>query len=193
MKGAAPSPARALNSATGQAAQAPNLMAGRLFASSASPHRGPDSAVLSPIQRTPRQFVCFQQDPLEPRTAWRESSGRARVALVRWLLLSYIVTIVYGFSPEPPRPLHPGAPSPVVPPATDLACRSSVNHHYDNDLQYGSRWGRQRYRRGSITRTPFPPIRTTERGPSVRYLPVSPLSRQRREALVGGCFGKESR
>jgi len=34
----------------------PNLMAGRLFASSASPHRGPDSAVLSPKQRTPRLF-----------------------------------------------------------------------------------------------------------------------------------------
>jgi len=34
----------------------PKFMAGRLFASSASPHRGPDSAVLSPKQRTPRLF-----------------------------------------------------------------------------------------------------------------------------------------
>jgi len=38
----------------------PKLEAGRLFASSASPHHGPDSAVLSPKQRTSRQLSARQ-------------------------------------------------------------------------------------------------------------------------------------
>ncbi len=192
MKGAAPNPARALHGATGQAAQAPNLMAGRLFASSASPHRGPDSAVLSPIQRTPRQFVCLQQDPLEPRTAVKESSGRARVVLARGISLSCIISITYGLSPKSPPSLHSGIPSPTVPPTANPARSLWLNNHYDNQLRSGSAWRRRRHPRGSTTRTPFLPIRTTERRHSVRYLPVSPLSRRRREDFVSGCVGKES-
>ena len=45
---------RALKGANGGCGLGPKFMAGRLFASSASPHRGPDSAVFSPKQRTPR-------------------------------------------------------------------------------------------------------------------------------------------
>jgi hypothetical protein len=50
-------PLRALEGANGGRGLGPKFMAGRLFASSASPHRGPDSAVFSPKQRTPRLHI----------------------------------------------------------------------------------------------------------------------------------------
>ena len=58
-KGDGRRPRDALRRRSASARASPKFMAGRLFASSASPHRGPDSAVLSPKQRTPRHFSHF--------------------------------------------------------------------------------------------------------------------------------------
>jgi len=70
-KGPVDAALRALDGACGGCGLGPKFMAGRLFASSASPHRGPDSAVFSPIQRTPRLHI-YRCAPVLP---WPPCSG----------------------------------------------------------------------------------------------------------------------